>query len=448
MDVRGRHVLQCERRGWLFLAAAIILIGLAWIAWSVTAPRELEAESTASRITPSFIEPAELERLITAYEGRVAESTNASDYRTLGFLYLEKARVTGDVTRLAAAEEALTTANRLYPTDPGALVGLAQTRLALHDFAAAIEIANEVTVSLPDRLDAVAVAGDGYLAIGEYELAAEAFAVLALAAPDEPGVLVRQAEMARIEGRTDEATELAERAAGLIGEQPSQRLRRAWFEAFAAQVGFDAGMLERARSWAEAAVESDPESRAAAVTLARVLAADGDFPGAVKLYQAATGAVPDPGYLAELGDIYLLQGQTELAEDQFAIVETSARLAETEGVFDRALAFFYSDHQRRPERALAIAESDLDRRQDIGGWDVYAWALLQNGRPEEAREASDRARARGTVDARFLYHAGMISAALGETERAVTELEQALAHNPGFQPLQADRARATVAALR
>ena len=58
------------------------------------------------------------------------------------------------------------------------------------------------------------------------------------------------------------------------------------------------------------------------------------------------------------------------------------------------------------------------------------------------------ARALGTRDALFSYHAGMIAAGLGDTARARTLLAEALAINPGFDPLQASRARAALAALR
>lgn len=40
---------------------------------------------------------------------------------------------------------------------------------------------------------------------------------------------------------------------------------------------------------------------------------------------------------------------------------------------------------------------------------------------------------RGTVDAKMLYHAGMIDATLGNAELARTELSAALKINPQFQ---------------
>ena len=59
-----------------------------------------------------------------------------------------------------------------------------------------------------------------------------------------------------------------------------------------------------------------------------------------------------------------------------------------------------------------------------------------------------RALAFGTRDAKLLYHAGMIAEALGQTARARTFLEDSLALDPSFDPLQVIRARATLATLR
>ena len=53
----------------------------------------------------------------------------------------------------------------------------------------------------------------------------------------------------------------------------------------------------------------------------------------------------------------------------------------------------------------------------------------------------------GTHDALLQYHAGMIANALGDTARARQLLQAALNLNPGFDPLQAARARATLDTL-
>ena len=53
----------------------------------------------------------------------------------------------------------------------------------------------------------------------------------------------------------------------------------------------------------------------------------------------------------------------------------------------------------------------------------------------------------GTRDAKLLYHAGMIAAAVGDPGRARTQLSDALALDASFDPVGAQRARDTLSTL-
>jgi tetratricopeptide (TPR) repeat protein len=163
---------------------------------------------------------------------------------------------------------------------------------------------------------------------------------------------------------------------------------------------------------------------------------------ALAAYERAIAIVPQPDYLAALGDIAARAGDGGRATKAYATIDAIASLApERARLYDRQLALFDVDHGRSPERALEIASASLAARPDIYGLDAYAWALYANGRYADARTASDRARALGTADARLLYHAGTISLALGDAARGRDELTAALRLSPEFDPLQAARAR-------
>lgn len=438
--------LHLPRRSLWFLVAAGILVALAWGWRLIDQGPAIEASTVGEgRISPAFLEPAELDRLIGVYEGRIGRHTDALDYRTLGYLYLEDARVGGDVSRYQAAAEAFTTASDLYPADPVSRIGIASARYALHDFSGALDAAEQVYRAVP-RADALAVMADANLALGNYELAIAQVEDLARLAPDDPGVLVRQAELARLDGRIEQGAGLAADAR-TAAAGPGNRRRSAWFQSFEAQMAFYLGDYASGLELAEAAVENDPAAVDVAVTLGRLLAATGDLEGAAGQYERATVALPDPAYLVELGDVYTALGQEAEAEEQYATVEVAATLAEAQGVYDRVIALYLADHGLEPERAVDIAQAELELRDDVGAWDTLAWTLYSAGRYEEAEEAASQALARGTVDARFPYHAGMIAAELGEEDAARGWLQAALDLSPQFQPLQADRARQALEGL-
>ena len=120
---------------------------------------------------------------------------------------------------------------------------------------------------------------------------------------------------------------------------------------------------------------------------------------------------------------------------------------EAANVYDRTLSLYLSNHGLDPARALRLAQDELVVRKDVYGYDAYAWALLANGRATDADAAIATALSFGTRDAKLYYHAGMIAAAVGDTGRAKGDLQKALALDPSFDPLQAERARATLAGL-
>lgn len=393
-------------------------------------------------------ELAEIDRLIGAYEQRITRHTTPGDYRILGGLHLERGRLTGDVTAYIRSETALNRALQLYPDDLDAQNLLAAVRHHTHDFMGARELAAGVVARDRGRLDAVALVGDAELALGRLDEAAHAYRRLEEALADSPAVQVRLARLAWLRGDVPVATTsaalalTAARKAGVRGHE------LAWYRSFAAQLDYDLGDYTAAeRGWRKALREA-PGYHVPTAGLARALAAQGRYDEAIGLYEEAVATLPEPETVAALGDLYTLTGRQDQARVQYDTVEVIATLSEVNRrVFDRQLAFFYVNHGLHPDRAVTIAEAALRARPDVYGHDVYAWALHAAGRHHDARAASDRALATGAPDAALHYHAGMISAALGQHDRARRELAHALELSPEFDPLQASRARTTLAGL-
>ena len=166
------------------------------------------------------------------------------------------------------------------------------------------------------------------------------------------------------------------------------------------------------------------------------------------LFDLAIAQVPQPDYLAALGDLLGMTGHARESELQYRTVELTGTLAAlNRQVYNRQLAVFDADHGRHSSDAVRLAAGELTERKDGFGYDTYAWTLLAAGRTEEARAASDRALSFGIPDARIHYHAGMIAKAQGERERARSELRAALKISPQFDPLQARRARRALSAV-
>ena len=235
-------------------------------------------------------------------------------------------------------------------------------------------------------------------------------------------------------------------AEGVEAQLPRENLAWLYFEL--GEFETQAGDAASANAAYLAALNTHPGDYRALAALGKLRANNGRYDEAIVLYQKAIAVVPMPIFVAELGDLYARTGNQAEAQKQYALVEYIGLLGKINQVLhNRDLALFYADHDTRLPEALELAQKEFEVRQDIYTWDALAWALYKNGRLAEAASATDKAMRMGTKDPILLYHAGMIAERLGQREKALSELKQALAINPRFHLVYAKAASDKVASL-
>ncbi|HEX8940442.1 MAG TPA: tetratricopeptide repeat protein [Candidatus Limnocylindrales bacterium] len=446
----------------LVLAAVVVAAGSFAIALlgasggDASRPAAAAPAASAARLAPPDgpaigVDPdiARLDRAIGVWTANLQD--DRADFVSAGNLALDeytRGRLTGSLDDYDRARQATELALAVYPADTAARSMRAVLLATLHDFAAALREAGAVYDADRSQLQALATVGDAQLELGQYDAAAATYAALQARAPGA-AVTARLAHLAQLQGRDADASALARRAVAEATAEGSAGPALAWYDTLDGSVAFQAGDLAAASGAFAAALTAWPTSYAALAGEARTRAAQGRFDEAIALYRRAVAIVPQPETLAALGDLYQLTGRAALARQQYDTVRAIATLGAVQRqVYDRALALFDADHGVQAAEALRLATAELAVRRDVYGWDAYAWALLANGRAAEADAAMTHALAPGTRDALLDYHAGMIAAALGDAGRARRLLSAALTLNPGFSPLQAARARTTLAALR
>lgn len=367
--------------------------------------------------------------------------------QNLAVAYYTRGRLTGSADDYGRAQEAVDAGLVVYPDDRAAQTLKALLLYTLHDFDGSIRAAQAIVDADPGQLQALATVGDSLLELGRYDAAAATFTTLAKAQPGA-AVTARLARLASLRGADADAMTLARRARQEAVAEGSDGTSLAFYDYLIGYLAFQAGRLDPAAAGYEAALEDWPGSYLALEGLAKVRAAQDRVPDAIDLYRRAIAIVPQPEFLSGLGDLYALQGDAADAAKQYATVRAIARLQALQAqLFNRQLVLFRVNHGEDVAAALAMAEQELAVRKDVYGWDADAWALLANGRAADADVAMRNALALGTHDPLLAYHAGMIAHALGDDARARTYLTAALHTNPGFDPLQAARARSTLAGL-
>lgn len=375
---------------------------------------------------------------------------NARDFlsaRNLGLLYEARARLSGDVTDYARADEAAARSLSIEPRQLDVQALHARILLATHDFSAALREASTIDRSAPDQAAVLAIIGDASLELGDVDAAAAIYDRIGALAPG-PAVTARLARVAFLRGDAAGAVVLAASAHAAAAADQVDGPSLSWYAHVAGTFSLSAGDPEGAARWFDRALTAWPASYLALAAAARADAALGDVDDAIAGYRAAIAIAPQPDALAALGDLLALRGDDVAAEEQYATVLAIARIQGESGlVYNRQLALFLVDHDRDVAEALTLAELELDERKDAYGYDTYAWALLANGRAAEADAAMATALATGTRDARLLFHAGEIALALGDTARARALLEESLAVRGALDPLAAARAAESLASL-
>lgn len=364
---------------------------------------------------------------------------------------IELARATGDITAYAAAGVAVDGAITVYPDYPIAVDYRGVIQVALHQFAAARDNSTAILADHPDDPTALATLGDASLELGDLAAASKAFGKLT-ALDDSAAAKVRAAHLAFIQGRTVAAVATSRAAVAAATEEEATGNALAWYHYQLGDTLISTGDRAGAAKAYAAALAADPRSHLALWGLARVAAADGQIDDAIARLDKAIDIIPLPEFVARRADLYRLRGAAGDSGRESIDRKTVLAIAQLAGananVYDRTLSLYLAGSGDDPVRALALAQGEIEVRKDVYGYDALAWALLANGRPADAEAAMTTALAFGTKDAKLLYHAGMIAAALGDDARARQDLTDALALDASFDPLAATLARAKLADLR
>lgn len=398
--------------------------------------------------SPARADDGATDRAIAVYQrGLQRRPTDPWTYYRLGDAYVQKFRATADPSWLTLAERALRSSLALEPAQASARRHLAYVLYTRHEFDDAAREAARAVAADPGDSHAWGVLGDAHLEVGRYVEAERAYRRM-LETGDDLYAHARSAALPSLRGDVPGAIAALERALarGQAEGRPAEAL--AWVEWQLGQEHWSRGDLGAAETAYRAALTTVPGYHRALAGLAQVMLARGRGSEAVALLQQAIAVVPQLDYVVALGDLHAMLGRADAAERQYALAEHIGQLSALNRVlYNRELAWFYADHDRRLDEALALARRELEVRQDVHAHDLLAWTLYKTGQPEAARAAMAEALRLGTRDARLFYHAGMIEQRLGNTAGATAYLRQALATNPYFHPRHAPEARRILEAL-
>ena len=399
------------------------------------------ATSSVADVAPEGVDRGDLTSVMQGLEKRVAEQPrDGRALASLGQVYVEQSRVTGDLGYYAKAEETLDQALALDAEDDRALAGNAALAAARHDFAGALRYAEAALRRNPYQPTALAIRVDALTELGRYD---DQLAALRTANRRSPGspVLTRLSYAYELRGQLGRAARMLQ----LALDDTSSPTDRAFTLTLIADLDRKAGRLAASGRHLRAALAAAPTYAPAYTSLARLATARGDLVAAEKLWRSALDRSRSADAALELARQLLLDGRDP--GPMFRVLAEKRRTEIAAGVdMDLEIAQFEADHGS-PSRALAAARREWQRRQSVHVADALAWALFVNDRPAEALKYALAATRLDTPDAHFWLHRAAIEAALGRDAAARSHFCHGLRVDAGISQWLVEQVRTVVGAV-
>lgn len=428
-----------------FVALGLALVALAgWPAFVAQHSSTTDA-AVAAQFTPAPVTPDYLQRdgLVQFYERAVRRTPSDQIMaRMLAGQYLMRFRERGDVGDLRRARIA---AQRSLAEQPhlnsGAEIELASVALAVHRFHDAQAYDVDVARMQPWSTSALAALASTDMELGEYGSAAKLLA-------NPPGRYADpswESSIARLDELTGHLSAARVHIArGIqqvdsVFDNPAEA--RAWFHVRAGELAFESGDGPAAERDLQDALTIYPNDAKAYTVLARMYGAEHRWREALNAATRGSDLVPLPETLGYKADAQRALGDRVGASETEDLIGAIERIGNANGVNDRAVAVYESEHGEHLEDAVRIARRDLAARGDLFAEDTLAWALAMDGHWLSARAHAEKAVATGIEDSRVQFHAGVIALKTGHVSEGRERLRRALAVNPKFHPTYADEAR-------
>ncbi len=420
---------------WPMILAAVVLLLFVGLRSIYTSPEILSPRQPG--VAPVYPDYQDRNAWVSGYEATVQEHPSFLSLRLLAEEYLKRFREVGDPEDLLRAEEAARRVLGIKAQPESSRVSaysvLASALVGQHRFAEALAVAQQGERIAPEPLQTQLASI--LMELGEYEQAEQHLSQV------RGGGSV-QARYLELTGHLQEARQMLQESMAQMDRfytNPAEL--RSWFHMRTADLAFLAGALDEAEYRYREALQIYPQQVPALTGLARLYAAQHRWPEALEAASQGAELLPTVENLSYKADAQRALADLEGAAATEELIGTVAHVGRVKGLYDRALAVYYSEHGIHLPEALQIARHELSLRQDIYSQDTLAWAAAANGYWQEAESAIQQALRLNTEDPLLHFHAGMIAVHVQKPQQAVQQLSQALALNPHFHPRYAEQAR-------
>ncbi len=384
--------------------------------------------------------PSGTDKSIKRYQKAVSHTPESVPrLERLGWAFVEKAREIRDTGYYKLAEQTALCIEKQAPDSVESLLLLGHVLHNLHRFREAEDLARRLVRQRGLWFD-YALLGDVLVERGALNEAIDAYQMVIDQRPG-PQAYLRIARLRWLKGDLDGSLEMMSQA--VRSTSPRTPEAAAWAHVRLALLLMQVDEFASADTVLTGALSLKPGYPPALHARGRLLLAENRPLDAVPVLMQAVQADPLPAFRWTLYEALQAAGKQGAASTQEAALRKHGAVEDR-----RTYSLFLATVGDDPETALHLALQELEQREDVFTLDAVAWALNAVKRNAEALDYSRRALAEGTQDARLYWHAGVIAARTGDSERSFELLSKARSTQQTLLPSEQQQLANEFAALQ
>lgn len=363
----------------------------------------------------SSIDLSDLNRQVRLWEGKINEEPKGFIYyEKLGSTFNKLFEKTGQVAYLNKADSAFSIAQKLTrgKWKVPSLLSLSSLAIKRHDFQKAASFATSARDLTDEKFGPLLMQFDAEMELGNYQMAG---AILDKNKQMESfDYLVRLAKYKDHEGDLDSAIFYMEKANDQLLFY--QKERRLWAIANLADMYGHAGRIKDSYAMYLKVLELDSTYSYALKGIAWLAYSNDKKTNEAKaILENLQARTLLPDYYLMLAEISAFEGDKAQAKKYRNQFLKYASLPQYSGMYNKYLIDIYNE-EGAFEKALQLAEEEVDKRPTPATYDWLAWTLFQTGRTKEAIQLYQEYVEGVTYEPDVVYHMGVVFYEAGVTE--------------------------------
>ncbi len=327
-------------------------------------------------------------------------------YEKLGVTYLKVFEETRDVNYLHKADSVFRKCERVTQGKwkLSSLIHLSSVSIKKHDFSSAAKYAVEARELAEEKLGPLLMQFDAEMELGNYQMAG---AILNRNRQlDSFDYLVRLSKYKDYEGDLDSAIFYMERASSLLKAHQKENL--VWSTLNLGDMYGHAGKIAQSYEVYLKALQMDSTNDYALKGIAWIAYShDRDVEAAKEILEELISRSRMPDYYLMLSEINEFEGNSYEADFYKEMFLTEASKSVYDGMYNKYLISIYSEKEAF-NKALSIAQEEVDKRPTPESYDWLAWTLYENGDLEKALSIYEEHIEGRTYEPDPIYHMGVV----------------------------------------